>query len=750
MKASARQGAVSQATRFVQLLRDNVPPHQADARVYNMLVSVCVAAQDVPAALAAGDMLRSTGRSWDAILYTNLITACASVADTETAFRLYGELRADGIRTDCQVYTALITACSRRIHGSAGYISRRDQLVLLEQATQVFKDMQAARVRPDATAWNSLIASAGRAGNLQRAQEVLEDMLLNRDGVLASEGTYAVLINACAQSGEQALALKIYQRALDNGCTNNLLVYSAAVAACSLNRAGWLNAQQILADMHSYGVPADHQMYSMLISKAGKAKDVDSALGLHQQMLDSHLQPTEETYSTLLEACVLNNRKEKAEQVYQEMRSRGLCPDSYARSALISMYGATSEFWKAVQQVVDMVQSGQQPDRFTYAAILWACHRCGEAALACEIYRVMQQHHIPLEEAHCFPMLRICYNQQRLKWFPGGYPPKAGSMPRIAVELGPAGLRLLQALTGDPAPELHEHLEDIDWPSRAVHIYRSFLAQGHPLRMHMLNQALNCLRLPFNPEAEAWQRRARAAKASGGNASPQMPSQGMWAHDNSKVFDDRAVSIVEEAISKDVLPKFRLDRPCVVDLKSLPPTVASAYVVTVLDALESSCAGNIPHSKSPGFQNKKVHAITFLVPPYDKAQIFFPSYARFDAEHRGPGQQSVASDDDEDLHNPAMTFQSLEELPEPAEAAAAQEQEDAEHKVTEADKTALGVAGVLRRVRLWAEEDNIQGSLTLLPRRLRGWMRTRQRHSQAPPPPADSKVHFDVVQVQQQ
>ena len=56
----------------------------------------------------------------------------------------------------------------------------------------------------------------------------------------------------------------------------------------------------------------------------------------------------------------------------------------------------------------------------------------------------MQQHHIPLEEAHCFPMLRICYNQQRLKWFPGGYPPKAGSMPRIAVELGPAGLRLLQ------------------------------------------------------------------------------------------------------------------------------------------------------------------------------------------------------------------------------------------------------------------------------------------------------------------
>ena len=77
-------------------------------------------------------------------------------------------------------------------------------------------------------------------------------ILLQRDGVLASEGTYAVLINACAQSGEQALALKIYQRALDNGCTGNLLVYSAAMAACSLNRAGWLDAQQIFANMQRW------------------------------------------------------------------------------------------------------------------------------------------------------------------------------------------------------------------------------------------------------------------------------------------------------------------------------------------------------------------------------------------------------------------------------------------------------------------------------------------------------------------
>ncbi len=44
-------------------------------------------------------------------------------------------------------------------------------------------------------------------------------------------------------------------------------------------------------------------MYSMLISKAGKAKDVDSALGLHQQMLDSHLQPTQVGTHVALLGC---------------------------------------------------------------------------------------------------------------------------------------------------------------------------------------------------------------------------------------------------------------------------------------------------------------------------------------------------------------------------------------------------------------------------------------------------------------
>ena len=62
--------------RFVQLL----PRRYADARTYNMLVSVCAAARDVTAALHAADMLKSTGRKMDTIMYTNLITGGPAAA----------------------------------------------------------------------------------------------------------------------------------------------------------------------------------------------------------------------------------------------------------------------------------------------------------------------------------------------------------------------------------------------------------------------------------------------------------------------------------------------------------------------------------------------------------------------------------------------------------------------------------------------------------------------------------------------
>ena len=74
-----------------------------------------------------------------------------------------------------QVYTALISACSREIL-EAPASNRRLQLVLLERAQGVLAEMRSARLQTDPVLWNALIAAAGRAGQLQRAFQNMDDM----------------------------------------------------------------------------------------------------------------------------------------------------------------------------------------------------------------------------------------------------------------------------------------------------------------------------------------------------------------------------------------------------------------------------------------------------------------------------------------------------------------------------------------------------------------------------------------------
>ena len=77
------------------------------------------------------------------------------------------------------MYTALISACSREIL-EAPASNRRLQLVLLERAQGVLVEMRNARLQTDPFLWNALIAAAGRAGQLQRAFQNMDDMQVRR------------------------------------------------------------------------------------------------------------------------------------------------------------------------------------------------------------------------------------------------------------------------------------------------------------------------------------------------------------------------------------------------------------------------------------------------------------------------------------------------------------------------------------------------------------------------------------------
>lgn len=75
-------------------------------------------------------------------------------------------------------------------------------------------------------------------------------------GVRPNDRTYASLIDACARTGDKALALRVYRKAQREGCAAALEVYSAAVHAC-VQAAGGCDseaAMAIYADMQRCGL----------------------------------------------------------------------------------------------------------------------------------------------------------------------------------------------------------------------------------------------------------------------------------------------------------------------------------------------------------------------------------------------------------------------------------------------------------------------------------------------------------------
>ena len=75
-------------------------------------------------------------------------------------------------------------------------------------------------------------------------------------------------------------------------------------------------------------------------------------------------------------------------------------------------------------------------------------------------------------------------------------------------------------------------------------------------------------------------------------------------------------------------------------------------------------------------------------------------------------------------------------------AADGSEQASTSSGPTTSDKTALGVVGMLRRLRIWTEEDATNGKLTLLSKNIQQWLRRTQRSA------LNLVLHFIVVACQ--
>lgn len=228
---------------------------------------------------------------------------------------------------------------------------------------------------------DKLVAALGRNKATWRRALTLHEWL-QASGHRADDRLCTTLIRVCAQHGQAATALSLYDwmRAApaDGGGGLDCTVYTytaamrAALAGNMLDRAldVWSDAE---ADIKH---EIDCRLCTTLIEVCTRRSDTDRALDMYRRMraapAESKLAPTVHAYTAAMRAAAEGGRWEAALAIWTDMQAAGCKPTGHAYSAVISACAAGGEWKRAVSLFDEMLSWGVKPDVVSCTALVTA------------------------------------------------------------------------------------------------------------------------------------------------------------------------------------------------------------------------------------------------------------------------------------------------------------------------------------------------------------------------------------------
>eukprot|EP00529_Nitzschia_sp_RCC80_P005288 CAMPEP_0113523302 /NCGR_PEP_ID=MMETSP0014_2-20120614/45637_1 /TAXON_ID=2857 /ORGANISM="Nitzschia sp." /LENGTH=1009 /DNA_ID=CAMNT_0000421391 /DNA_START=324 /DNA_END=3353 /DNA_ORIENTATION=+ /assembly_acc=CAM_ASM_000159 len=161
------------------------------------------------------------------VMYTSLMTYASRLADIEQTTKETTSLaststlqRAEdndfGNAKAVNVYTELMSSLLER-RPDAITNQKRTQNEDLYQVTLLFQDMKASDVIPDLACYNVLLRSCARAGDIDRAMEVLAEITNDdRDNIEPNDRTWRQVLRCASTARRSDMVMKVWKMALED------------------------------------------------------------------------------------------------------------------------------------------------------------------------------------------------------------------------------------------------------------------------------------------------------------------------------------------------------------------------------------------------------------------------------------------------------------------------------------------------------------------------------------------------------
>lgn len=276
------------------------------------------------------------------------------------------------------LFNALLDTCGRL-----------KDLARLEATVKKMKDL---KVTPSPVTLGILVKTYGQAGDLNKVLQVWEEMSVQRE--LANAVTYGCMIDACVKCGSLPKAVEIFKGMRKVGKHKNTILYTTLIKGYGLEK-DLQSALDLFREMPKEGVPYNTITYNSILDAAVKSGDLATAESLLREMTasGSTFEPDLITFSTLLKGYCHVNELDKALQVTEAIKARGLRCDELVYNTLMDGCVKAGDVAVGLGLFEEMVHMGLKPSAITQSILARLYQRAGYEEGALEAVAQLYQQH---------------------------------------------------------------------------------------------------------------------------------------------------------------------------------------------------------------------------------------------------------------------------------------------------------------------------------------------------------------------
>merc|ERR1740138_1752014 len=240
----------------------------------------------------------------------------------------------------------------------------------------------------DEVLFNALLDTCYRARDLCRLEHVVKRM--QELQVYPSHVTLGILVKAYGQAGDSAQVLRLWDEMKEQREQANAVTFGCMIDACV--KCGFMQkAVEIFQDMKRRRKHRNTILYTTLIKGYGLEKDLRSALALFREMKDERVPYNRITFNSIIDVCIKCAGVQAAENILAEMTSTSsnLEPDLITYSTLLKGYCHIGDLDKALQ-IADTIKSkGLRCDELVYNTLMDGCVRANDLSAGIGLFAEM-------------------------------------------------------------------------------------------------------------------------------------------------------------------------------------------------------------------------------------------------------------------------------------------------------------------------------------------------------------------------